>query len=639
MKFQKTPVSSLFLGLVLALYVLSFSTVTRANVYATNIKLNGALNSVTNAAGSSLTISYILNEPATLGTTVNVLSGSNIVRSISFSSGAVGTLKGTNIVLWDGKDGTGNAVGGGSYNISITAAASGFTNWTQTSTDTNAGYYVYSPEGGVAVNTNPNSKYYGRVFIGNSATGTNSAPGGVDGILKVNADGSLADEGQSTGGYEWQNDSFNDSPQHVRYGQDDRIYALDFFDLSTIIAFDMAMTTNQVVLSDANYSTTPGYNGEGWITFDVTDAGKTNGRLWLGDDDFSFNGGIGVWTWHMTNGVADTNDTSGTQVLALGGALTDDCMGGFMMDGGSNIFVSQQIRADSDVDPRAMVFTNWDGVHTLTNGAAWSVGASDDTFEDINDTAVDKRLHPTYVACALYGTSGGIRVLYASNGVVVTNATGTQTLNNLDGPNAYYGVAWDAVGNLYGASTTLHNWRVFSPPGTNQATTLAVETVQITGASTTPPAITGINVTGTTVTIDFTATASDSPSSFALASASTLSGPFTAVSSAVISQLSPGHFQAVVTTGGLDEFYMVVRSSSPVTAPDFTSIAVKGTAVTLNFTGSTSDAPSAFTLLGSGVVGGSYSNASGATISQVSPGHFQATVTNSASMQFYRLKR
>jgi hypothetical protein len=71
----------------------------------------------------------------------------------------------------------------------------------------------------------------------------------------------------------------------------------------------------------------------------------------------------------------------------------------------------------------------------------------------------------------------GIRVLNAGNGsvVTVTNGGTNQTLTNLDYPNQYTCAAWDNVGNLYGASSSLNLWRVWSPPGTNQATTSALQ--------------------------------------------------------------------------------------------------------------------------------------------------------------------
>jgi hypothetical protein len=41
-------------------------------------------------------------------------------------------------------------------------------------------------------------------------------------------------------------------------------------------------------------------------------------------------------------------------------------------------------------------------------------------------------------------------------------------------------VAWDNVGNLYAVDNFAGRWRAYSPPGTNQATTVAIATVQIT---------------------------------------------------------------------------------------------------------------------------------------------------------------
>src|SRR4051812_21049743 len=82
----------------------------RANVYATNIKINGSLtNSVSTSQGSSVAITYILNEAATAGVTIKISSGSTVVRTISIASGA-GTTRGLNTVNWDGKNGSGNNV-------------------------------------------------------------------------------------------------------------------------------------------------------------------------------------------------------------------------------------------------------------------------------------------------------------------------------------------------------------------------------------------------------------------------------------------------------------------------------------------------------------------------------------------------
>jgi hypothetical protein len=434
---------SLVLTLVVTLLGGVFTNSSRANVYATNIKLNGSLTNTSVLPGVPVSISYILNEPATVAVALSILSGTNVVRSFVIPSGNPGALMGTNLVIWDGKNEGGTNEPPGTYGVSITAAAAGFTKWTQTSTDTNGGYHVFAPRG-IAVNNNSNSPYYGRVFIGSAqGNGTGTQPGDVDGILKANADGSLADEGQSTGGYPWFDDDFQDSPHFLRYGRDDRIYALDLtVGNGLIVALDMTMSTNHLVLTPTNYANTPFTPGFGWGTFDITDAGTTNGRVWLGDIEQS--GGAGLWAWRLTNGVADPNDKVGKQVVAAGGALSEDPSGGSMMDVNSNIFIGQYI-FPNDSNNRAMVFTNWNGTSILTNGTAWQTGGNDDTFDGVYDLAIDSRVNPKYVALSL-SVSGGLRVLNATDGSVVT--TNAQSLANLDGTNVYFGVAWDAVGNL-----------------------------------------------------------------------------------------------------------------------------------------------------------------------------------------------
>ena len=635
-------------GSVFSLVIASFTPSAHANVYATNIKLNGGGNSITNASGTPVNISYILNEPATLGTTINIFSGANVIRTLSIAPGNAGALRGTNTVIWDGNGSGGSGAAAGTYSISITPAATGFTTWTQTSVDTNIGNYVYSPRG-IAVNNNSNSLFYGRVFVGNAKNGPstgmpNPVAGDVDGILKVNADGSLASEGQGNtngnqAGYKWGDDGFSDSPHYLRYGQDDRIYALDFTSSGAIIACDMIMSTNQVVFSTPNYSTNPDRNGilggNGWGMMDVTDAGTPNGRLWVGDDDEP--GGAGVWVWSMVNGVANPADTRGTQAISIGGSLSLWPAGGFMMDGSSNIYVSQDPRNPGDQNNLAMVFTNWNGVSTLTTNTGWSVGAGDATFSGIYDTALSSRANPKYVAYAISSSLGGIRVLNAANGSVVTS--GTTVLTNLDAGNSYYGVAWDAVGNLYGASASLSRWRVFSPPGSNQATTTALETVQVGGTATAIVNITSIAVSNGTVIINFTGPASAAPAAFTLLSANTATGAYGS-SGATITQISPGVFQATTTKNGATQFYRVkLTQATGPTRPTFTSIVINNSNITLNFTGSASDTPTAFTLLSAAAAGGTYTAVLGAGISLVSPGVFQATTTKNGPVRFYRLQR
>ena len=82
-----------------------------------------------------------------------------------------------------------------------------------------------------------------------------------------------------------------------------------------------------------------------------------------------------------------------------------------------------------------------------------------------------------------------------------------------------------------------------------------------------------------------------------------------------------------------------VLDLSAITQPVITGISLinGGTQVQINFTGGAADAPSAFTLLSSGTVNGSY-GAAASTITGGS-GLFQATVSLNGSTRFYRIQR
>src|SRR5512142_1105639 len=97
-------------GLALALALATAAPSARANVYAPNIKLNGMAANATMAQGTSLNISYILNEPASSGVTIRILSGATAVRTIQVPGGATGAVKGVNTVAWNGGDDRGRLV-------------------------------------------------------------------------------------------------------------------------------------------------------------------------------------------------------------------------------------------------------------------------------------------------------------------------------------------------------------------------------------------------------------------------------------------------------------------------------------------------------------------------------------------------
>jgi hypothetical protein len=193
---------------------------------------------------------------------------------------------------------------------------------------------------------------------------------------------------------------------------------------------------------------------------------------------------------------------------------------------------------------------------------------------------------------------------------------------------------WDAVGNLYYLDDVPGVWRAVSPPGTNQATTVALPVVQVTG-STQPLYITSIGVSAGTVTIRFTGGSSDPASAFSLISAPLANGLFSSAPSAIITG-SGGAFQVTVGTNGPVQFYRIQRSAT--SSIHITNLRITGSTATIDFTGSPSDSPSAFTLLSSTAANGTYSQRLDAIITG-SGGTFQATVATNRPPQFYRLRK
>jgi hypothetical protein len=432
----------------------------------------------------------------------------------------------------------------------------------------------------------------------------------------MNADGSFADEGgfgygeytMDDGGDTANNEMPNAStlvPWRLRIGDDDRIYMLDFSDEGAIVAFDMQVTTNLVVIDDGgydggalgglhNYSSNPDFDDllYGIDNFDVTSLTTSNAAIWLCDSDASPNWGIWMYhlvngqSYHLVNGQSDTNDIEGTQAVTTGGDLSQGSTGGCMVDANLDIFVSQSQLDNDDPALRTMVFPNWNsgilppesGGFAYTDGnspgeVTWGVGHDDNTDAGVMDTVLDSRTHPRYVATPMDGQfgnatnlagfdglNGGIRVLNEANGLVVTVTNGSgvviQSLTNLDVGNWYTCAAWDNVGNLYAASPTTNLWRVWSPPGANTNTTVAVAQVVVM----VPIVITDIVSVPTgpgcaNVTISFTAPGNPAPSAFTLVSSPKVNGTYTAVASAVITG-SSGAYQASFSNCST-EFYQI----------------------------------------------------------------------------------
>ena len=625
-------------GAALALALTAAAPSAQANVFASNVKINGGLSNVSVAPGASVSISYILNEPASAGMTIQILSGATAVRTISLAGGGAGTLRGTNIVVWDGKNDSNSNVPGKTYSISIRAASSGYAVWTKITDDDNAGNYVYEARG-IAVDRNTNSPYYGRVFVGNafdnSGQGTSANYGDYLGIQKLNADGSYADEGGfSDGGISWVGNGY--APWRIRVSDDDYVYVEDWSAAGDIYRFDGAISSASVLQV---FAPDAGFSQGSWSGFCLAGKG-TNTVLWA--RDVNYPGSVGISKFSVEpDGTFDP--AAGTKVVGANGAPGLDyypCP--LALDKAGAIYTVQYHEDQGNTNALAYRFPPYD---PSTNGglpehtADWISGPGDD-YSGGHGVAVDPT--GTFVAACFWGyfgsswTSGNLKILKATDGTVVTNLDlGVAYPNSRTSDPTHHmdtDADWDAVGNLYYLDDGAACWRAFSPPGTNVATTVAVPVVQVISAQ--PPNITSIGVSGGMVTIHFTGGSNDVASAFSLLSATVASGSYSPATGAIITG-GGGSFQATVLASGPMRFYRIARVGT--TSMQITSLKVASGTVTIDFTGSPADSPSALTLLSSATANGTYSSAAGANISLISPGVFRATVPTNGPRQFYRI--
>jgi hypothetical protein len=604
----------------------------RANVYVTNLRLNGAVSNALVAAGSPLSVSYILNEAASLGIKLSIVSGTNTLRTVSLGPGTSGTMKGTNTLVWDGLDDHGAALPQGAYTVSLTAASSGYTNWTMISPDgtNNLVFDAY----GIAVNRNPASPYYGRVYVAN-ALGSPAPASDEDraGILKRNADGTPADEGGfSTGGYPWP--EFDYGAWKIEISDDDYVYVSDRSSGGLVLRWEATISTNSqtAVLRPDNLSPS------GLLTGMAVVGGGANAQLLMADSNLQTNRGILSWSL-SPSGVCASNDL-GTTLVAVGGDLALNVAPlDVAADPEGNLYTCQSIPTGSDLSARLLRFPSPVAIGSIpVTNADWAVGSGDPTYVGASGVALDPS--GQFLAAAFAGntnprTNGCTRIFSATNGALVADldlgiALGGEVIHTDTD------CAWDAVGNVYLIDNYIAKWRVFSPPGTNQATTVAPARLVVGPAE---PQITSLQFSNNQVVLTFLGGAEDAPDSFFVTAASAVEGPYTNVAAIFSALPSPNTFRAIVLQPSpAMKFFRVVRQAPPP-APQILSIGVAGGVVTMNFLGQTNDATTAYTLLSASVVSGTYSTVAEATFTATSPGVYRCTVATNGPVRFYRIQR
>ena len=446
-----------------------------ANVYATNIRMTGSIpgtstNATVYVPCELAYVSYLLNEAASAGVTLEFLSGTTVVRTVEIPGGQPGALRGENKVVWDVKDDFDDFVPLGLYHVRITPKSHGYGDWTQISDDNNPGNYVWQPRG-IAVNRNANSAYYGRVFVSNGKLGPypELEPGDRLGILKLNADGSPAEDGLfADGGWSWT--ETDNSPWKLEVADDDHVYVNDWSDRGLVLRFDQAISDQSrfLVLRRDNRP-----NEGANLSGPFLSAAGTNLMIWMADTKHPEGTGIRAWMV-SSNGALATNDLGITVVQAGTNFHLSLAPYDVALDSSNGIYTIQFSDTQSDPAYRVLRFPAYAGT-PLTN-ADWQIGSGDFNMCGASGIAVDPT--GTYVAVAFtgFGTGfgrigGGVRVFRTADGSEVRTLTPSPYHDHTD-------VAWDNAGNLYVCDNWSAVWRVYSPPGANQASTHSIQTLE-----------------------------------------------------------------------------------------------------------------------------------------------------------------
>ncbi len=458
-----------------------------ANVYATDIRMNGSLNAGVTVPGAPVAISYILNDDADAGVSLRIMAGTNVIDTFTIPGGSRGSHVGLNSILWGGTNESGLRVEPEIYTVSISAASLGYDDWT-TLTDDSTNFFVPGPRG-IDVNRNTNSPYYGRVFVGCTVPADAQWLGLLAdaqgfGIQKSNADGSPAEEGDfSNGGLSWGAGTAQFayySPWKIAVAANDKVYINDFSGFGFVYAFDETISTNyQSALTTANYP----YQipNPPFLSGLYTTGSGTNCEIWMSD---TFPGtSVGIVRWQLlADGTVSTNDTGTTIIPVTNISPMSVSSYDLAIDSNGFIYTIQQISTNDFGVPALMCFPPYEGFPE-TN-AVWSTGAGDPALQYDYGIAVNPSA--TLVAVAVRGDgdpesgmTGMLNLYNARNGLFVTNLDQT-------GGDQYTDVAWDNVGNLYALDTFSNVWRVYSPPGANQAATAAVPFIQVYDALTSP---------------------------------------------------------------------------------------------------------------------------------------------------------
>lgn len=452
--------------------IVAFVTTTDANVMVYGLRVEPSTKSM-----KAADFYYMLNEDADNGVTVNIYdSGDNLVRTITGAP----NKRGPNAVLWDGKDDAGINVPPGDYYFVVNASDDGHFDWDMISDD--GPYYIAYAPLGIDVNENPESPYYGWVYVNNSYPGTSGNPGGWEqgndiyafwphGTLITYFDGSdIFYEGSSA------------SPWKIALGPDEHLYIGDWkdgYEAAWELGPDLSSSSLVCLLEryddDPNTDPDTATTNHGNIASLAVMGTGANRVLYTCDEDlFDYD----IWRYEIGNGPFPY--TGGeiwfeSDVECMGDTFADFWDLVFSSDGTKMYTVDDEGPGDAFVPTPPPALAVWD----ITGAIPTCIGL------------VPTDTYPADVFCRTYSvdldeTRNRIAIGGRYNGLVfildLTTLAITDTFPNPGASSNSRDCAFDAVGNVYVINSSIEYWRVFSPPdGPNSTSTKSPFTFKIGG--------------------------------------------------------------------------------------------------------------------------------------------------------------
>jgi hypothetical protein len=261
---------------------------------------------------------------------------------------------------------------------------------------------------------------------------------------------------------------------------DDRLYVEDWSGSGVVMSFDQVVSSNYLnVLRGDNYSSF----GDALLSGPFVRGAGTNTEIWMANVNPLESNGVGIVRWFLSPDETLAPSDQGQVIVTLN-SNSDLTLAPYDVSVATNgyIYTIQRVGSSNDPTARVLCFPPFTNSSPPETTAVWQIGSNCPYLVNPLGLSVD----PTakFVAVAVRGQGnqledaqyGGLSIFSAADGSLITNITEDPSGNTNQ---VYIDVAWDNVGNVYGLDFADHVWRVYSPPGANQATTPAAPFIQV----------------------------------------------------------------------------------------------------------------------------------------------------------------